>query len=69
MLIKVRSGVTDARKRAEAAQLAQEIERDRQRFFQVVGRDPDLAGELDRSIDARTRELYHRARDAQGLDR
>ncbi len=69
MLIKVRSSVTDERKRREAAELVAGIERDRQKFFQVVGTDPERAGELDRSIAARSEELYQRARDAGGLDR
>lgn len=68
-LIKIRSSVTDERKKAEAAKLAQEIERDRKKFFRVVKDQPDLAGELDRSIDKRSRELYERARDAAGVDR
>lgn len=71
MIIRSRSSVTDERKRQEAAQLAQAIERDRVRFFKAVleEQNPEKAGALDRSIAVRTTELYHRAREAAGLDK
>jgi hypothetical protein len=69
MLIRIRSSVTDERRKAEAAQLANAIERDRGQFFKVVKTDPDRAAELDHHIHERMQELYHRTRDAAKLDR
>lgn len=69
MLIRVRSSVSDTRKRDEAARLANDIERDRKKFFRAMKSDPDKAAALDASIHARSQELYHRVRDITGTDR